>query len=145
MRINKRDDRRLSASHPIDAGIADADGRRLVSRAAVSEITERLWKEYEACTRRDLSEFDIVYLFVDGIAERLRAGCPHEPVIVRLGVGRNGQKVLLHLMSGSDNVPPGLLPDDTGGWTIASVSGPDKPARSVGQGHIDTILGEADD
>ena len=72
-----------------------------MSRAAVSEITERLWEEYEAFTRRDLSEFDIVYLFVDGIAERLRAGCPREPVIAAWGIGRNGQKVLLHLMSGS--------------------------------------------
>src|SRR5215831_8452928 len=82
------------------AAFTDADGRRLVSRAAVNEITERLWGEYEAFTRRDLSEFDIVYLFVDGIAERLRAGCAREPVIAAWGIGRNGQKVLLHLFSG---------------------------------------------
>ena len=89
------------STRDIEAAFTDADGRRLVSRAAVSEITERLWEEYEAFTRRDLSEFDIVYLFVDGIAERLRAGCPREPVIAAWGIGRNGQKVLLHLMSGS--------------------------------------------
>jgi len=89
------------STRDIGAAFTDADGRRLVSRAAVSEITERLWEEYEAFTRRDLSEFDIVYLFVDGIAERLRAGCPREPVIAAWGIGRNGQKVLLHLMSGS--------------------------------------------
>ena len=64
-----------------------------MSCAAVSEITGRLWEEYEAFTRRDLSEFDIVYLFVDGIAERLRAGCAREPVIAAWGIGRNGQKV----------------------------------------------------
>src|SRR5437660_1011374 len=89
----------------IDGRLGTGAGRsepvRLVSRAAVSAITERLWEEYEAFTRRDLSEFDIVYLFVDGIAERLRAGCPREPVIAAWGIGRNGQKVLLHLMSGS--------------------------------------------
>jgi len=48
---------------------------------AVSEITERpaqqpspcrLWAEYEAFTTRDLSEYRTVYLFVDGIAERVR-------------------------------------------------------------------------
>jgi len=88
------------STRDIEAAFTDADGRRLVSRAAVSEITERLWDAYEAFTRRDLSEFDIVYLFVDGIAERLRAGCPREPVIAAWGIGRNGQKVLLHLMSG---------------------------------------------
>jgi putative transposase len=60
-----------------------------------------LWEEYEAFTRRDLSEFDIVYLFVDGIAERLRAGFAREPVIAARRIGRNGQKVRLHLMSGS--------------------------------------------
>ena len=38
----------------------------------MSEITERLSAEYEAFTTRDLSEYRIVYLFVDGIAERLR-------------------------------------------------------------------------
>ena len=38
----------------------DADGRCLVSCAAVSEIAERLWQEYAAFTRRDLSEFGIV-------------------------------------------------------------------------------------
>ena len=42
--------------------------------AAVSEITERLWTEYEGFSRRDLSEHDIVYLFIDGIEERLRPG-----------------------------------------------------------------------
>ena len=34
-------------------------------------------------------------------AERLRAGCPREPVIAAWGIGRDGQKVLLHLVSGS--------------------------------------------
>jgi hypothetical protein len=48
--------------------------RRLLSWAAVSEITERLWAEYEDFCKRDLSEHAIVYLFVDGIAERLRPG-----------------------------------------------------------------------
>jgi putative transposase len=89
------------STRDIEAMFADETGKSLLSRTAVSEITERLWEEYEAFTRRDLSEFDIVYLFVDGIAERLRVGCPREPVIAAWGIGRNGQKVLLHLMSGS--------------------------------------------
>ena len=51
---------------------ADTEGRSLLSRSAVSEITERLWAEYEAFASRDLTEFEVIYLFVDGIAERLR-------------------------------------------------------------------------
>ena len=50
---------------PFDA-FTDESGRRLLSRAAVSEITERLWAEYEAFIKCDLSEHRIVYLYVDG-------------------------------------------------------------------------------
>ena len=67
----------------------------------MSEIAERLWAEYEAFTTRDLSEYRIVYLFVDGIAERLRAGQAPEPGSRGLGHRRGRRKVLLHLMAGS--------------------------------------------
>jgi hypothetical protein len=43
-------------------------------RSAVSEVTERLWAEYEAFASRDLAEFEVIYLFVDGIAGRLHLG-----------------------------------------------------------------------
>ena len=62
------------STRDIEDAFTDEHGRRLLSRAAVSEITERLWTEYEGFSRRDLSEHGIVYLFVDGIAERLRPG-----------------------------------------------------------------------
>jgi putative transposase len=85
----------------IEDAFTDEGGRRLLSRAAVSEITERLWAEYEAFIKRDLSEYRIVYLHVDGIAKRLRAGQPREAVIAAWGIGEDGRKVLLHLMAGS--------------------------------------------
>ena len=37
----------------------------------MSEITEKLWAEYEDFCKRDLSEHAVVYLFIDGIA----SGC----------------------------------------------------------------------
>ena len=89
------------STRDIEDAFTDEAGRRLLSRAAVSEITERLWAEYEAFTTRDLSEYRIVYLFVDGIAERLRAGQAREPVLAAWGIGEDGRKVLLHLMAGS--------------------------------------------
>ena len=79
----------------------DQQGRRRLSRAAVSEITERLWEDYAAFTKRDLAEHRVVYLYVDGIAERLRAGLPREAVLAAWGIGEDGRKVLLHLMAGS--------------------------------------------
>src|SRR5262249_9023840 len=76
-------------------------GRSLLSRTAVSEITERLWAEYEAFAGRDLSEFDITYLFVDGIAERLHLGQPREAVLAAWGILADGKKGLLHLAAGT--------------------------------------------
>ena len=101
------------STRDIEDAFTDEAGRRLLSRAAVSEITERLWAEYDAFTTRDLSEHRIVYLFVDGLAERLRAGQAREPVLAAWGIGEEGRKVLLHLMAGSKEdteTVPGLLP-----------------------------------
>jgi transposase-like protein len=36
------------------------------SRSSASRVTEALRAEYEAFTKRDLSSFDVVYLFADG-------------------------------------------------------------------------------
>jgi transposase-like protein len=85
----------------IEALFADGGGRTLLSRTAVSEITERLWAEYEAFASRDLAEFEVVYLFVDGIAERLHLGQPREAVLAAWGILADGKKALLHLAPGT--------------------------------------------
>ena len=89
------------STRDIEDTFTDEKGRRLLSRAAVSEITERLWADYAAFTKRDLAEHRVVYLYVAGIAERLRAGQPREAVLAAGGIGEDGRKVLLHLMAGS--------------------------------------------
>ena len=73
----------------------------MLSRTAVSEIGERLWADYQEFATRDLSEYDIVYLFIDGIAERIRPGQRREPVLAAWGFTAAGAKVLLHLMADS--------------------------------------------
>ena len=78
-----------------------ATGQRLLSRAAVSEITEKLWAEYEDFCKRDLSEHAVAYLFINGIAERLRPGQRREAVLAAWGIGEDGRKALLGLMAGS--------------------------------------------
>ncbi len=85
----------------IEAAFRDASGASVLSRTAVSQVTERLWQEYEAFAGRDLSEFSIAYLFVDGVAERLHAGLPREAVLCAWGITDDGQKVLLHLAPGT--------------------------------------------
>ena len=89
------------STRDIEALFADETGKSLLSRTAVSEITERLWAEYEAFASRDLSEFEVVYLFVDGIAERLHLGQPREAVLAAWGILSDGKKALLHLAPGT--------------------------------------------
>jgi transposase-like protein len=74
----------------------------LLSKSAVSQVTEALWAEYEAFTKRDLSGFDVVYLFADAVYESLKqqAGCS-QAVLVTWGVLRDGSKVLLHMSLGN--------------------------------------------
>jgi len=89
------------STRDIEALFADGSGKSLLSRTAVSEITERLWAEYEAFASRDLSEFAVLYLFVDGIAERLHLGQPREAVLAAWGILADGKKTLLHLAPGT--------------------------------------------
>ena len=60
-----------------------------------------IWGGLPAFAQRDLSEYEITYLFVDGIAERLRPGAKREPVLAAWGFTMEGRRVLLHMMAGS--------------------------------------------
>lgn len=80
----------------------DAQGQRLLSRSAVSEMTEVLWKEYKAFCERDLSGFEVVYLFLDAVYESMRFyQGSKEGILVAWGITREGYRVLLHLMLGN--------------------------------------------
>ena len=89
------------STRDIEAVFADEAGQSLLSRSAVSAVTERLWAEYETFASRDLAEFEVFYLFVDGIAERLHLGQPREAVLAAWGILADGKKALLHLAPGS--------------------------------------------
>jgi hypothetical protein len=47
------------------------------------------------------SEFELVYLFVDGIAERLHLGQPREAVLAAWEILADGKKAHLHLAPGT--------------------------------------------
>ncbi len=89
------------STRDVEAIVQDEQGRSLLSRTAVSEVTEVLWAEYEAFATRDLREVEPLYLFVDGIAERLRPGAPREAVLAAWAITWTGRKVLLHLAPGT--------------------------------------------
>jgi putative transposase len=85
----------------IEAAFTDEARRCVLTRTAASELTERLWADYEPFASRDLREFKVLYLFVDGIAEKLHLGQPREAVLAAWGIVEGGHKVLLGLASGT--------------------------------------------
>jgi len=81
--------------------LCDGADQTLLSKSAVSEVTEKLWQEYEAFCKRDLSGFDVVYVFCDAVYESLRRCGASQAILVSWGICSNGGKVLLHLSTGS--------------------------------------------
>ena len=64
------------SSREVEDAFRDSTGELLISTSAVSEITDRLWEDYQAFISRDLSEVEIEYLFVDAVFESLRRTAP---------------------------------------------------------------------
>lgn len=77
------------------------NGRSVLTRTAASQVAERLWDDYQAFATRSLAELEIVYLFVDGVAERLHLGQRREAVLAAWGIDRMGNKHLLSLLPGT--------------------------------------------
>ena len=106
------------STRDIEAAFTDATGRCLLSRSAVSELTDVLWEEYEAFCQRDLSALEVIYLFVDGIYESLRrqslprarrGGGPKEALLCAWGILADGRRVPLHLALGNRESHEGWL------------------------------------
>ena len=89
------------STRDVEDAFRDATGELLISRSAVSEITDRLWEDYEAFCARDLSEIEVEYLFVDAIFESLRRQGAKEALLVTWCIASDGRKHLLHLAVGS--------------------------------------------
>jgi len=89
------------STRDIEAAFTDAGGSKLLSRSAVSDITEVLWQQYEAFAARDLSGLEIAYLFLDGVAERLNPSERRQAVLCAWGIDVEGFKHLLHLSPGT--------------------------------------------
>ena len=86
----------------IEDALIEATEDMILSKTAVSNVTEILSKEFEEFQNRDLSQFEIEYLFLDAIYETLRARFGiTEAVLCAWGISRDGQKVLLHLALGN--------------------------------------------
>jgi putative transposase len=89
------------STRDIEDALEEATGDRLLSRTAVSQLSGVLWDEYKAFAKRDLSSFDVEYLFLDAVYESLREqGGGKEGVLCAWAICADGRKVMLHLALG---------------------------------------------
>jgi putative transposase len=91
------------STRDVEAAFRDPySGEMLLSRTAVSQITDSLWEDYQAFCQRDLSDFAVEYLCLDAVYESLRRiGNTKEALLCAWGICRDGRKVLLHLALGN--------------------------------------------
>jgi len=90
------------STRDIEDALEEATGTRLLSRTAVSELTDSLWQEYEAFSQRDLSGFEVQYLFLDAVYESLRQqGGGKEGLLCAWAICADGRRVMLHLALGN--------------------------------------------
>jgi putative transposase len=79
----------------------ETSGELMISRTAVSEITDRLWEDYREFCERDLSWVEVEYLFLDAVYESLRRYGAKEGILAAWCITTDGRKVLLHLAVGN--------------------------------------------
>ena len=76
-------------------------GQRLLSKSAVSDLSDRLWDEYEAFCERDLSGYRVDTLFLDAAYESMRKSFGNkESILAAWAILDDGRRVLIHLSQG---------------------------------------------
>jgi putative transposase len=81
----------------IEEGLEKALGQFVLSKSTVSELTETLTQEYEAFRIRDLSGYEVAYLFIDAVYEPLRRWGSKTGVLCVWAICEDGRKVLVSL------------------------------------------------
>lgn len=81
----------------IEYGLEKALGQFVLSRSAVSDLTETLTQEDDAFRTRDLSGYERAYLFMDAVYEPLRRWGNKTGVFCVWAICVDGRKVLLSL------------------------------------------------
>ena len=93
--------RGLSA-RDVEEAFIEETGVCLLSNNGVGEVTEALWDEYEAFQTRGLSTISVLYVFLDGLFEPMRAhGIEREAVLCAWTITLEDKKMLLVLSLGN--------------------------------------------
>jgi transposase-like protein len=85
----------------VEEAMLAATGAFVLSDTAVSYVTEQLYSQYEAFRTRDLSSFDVAYLFIDAVYEPLRRHGSKLAILCAWGITTDGRRMLLDLTTGN--------------------------------------------
>jgi putative transposase len=55
------------STRDIEDALNEAMGDQILSKSSVSKVTEVLWEDYKRFKERDLSSYEVEYLFLDAI------------------------------------------------------------------------------
>jgi len=89
------------STRDIEEVFKDKDNKPLLSKSAVSDLTGRLYEEYEEFAKKDLSVYDTVYLFLDGVYESVKRYTNNQAILCAWAILSNGEKVMLGLSAAS--------------------------------------------
>ena len=85
------------STRDIEETFVDQAGAPMLGRSAVSRLSERLYAEYQAFSRRDLSGLDVVFVFVDGVYEAVKRYTNGQTLLCAWAICADGKKEFLHL------------------------------------------------
>jgi putative transposase len=90
------------STRDIEDALIEGTGDRVLSKSCVSKVSDILWGDYERFQQRDLSGYEVEYLFLDAVYESMRklSGIK-EAILAAWGITRTGKKVLLSLGLGN--------------------------------------------
>lgn len=87
------------STRDIERTFQDDQGKSLLSRSAVSELSKTLYTEYEAWQKRSLAHLDVLYLFADGVYESVRMYTQNQTLLCVWGICSDGTKEMLGLQA----------------------------------------------
>jgi transposase-like protein len=76
------------------------EGARKLTPAVLSALKQAWTREFHEWRRRDLSAMNLVYLYADGVYQKVRGDHPKVCVLVLMGVDEDGEKHLVALDDG---------------------------------------------
>ena len=103
------------STRDVEASLADALGpEATLSKSTVSRVCAAIRDEFDGWRRRDLSDVELEYLYLDGSHFRYHDGARAEPVLCAWGITTTGAPIFLALdgaSSESHDVCVGFLRD----------------------------------